>query len=475
MLVLEVIEGPDRGRRFPLPPGEPQLLGRSSEAMPLGDRAISRRHAELTPDSDQWTVRDLNSSNGTFVNGSPAVGTTAIGLGDTIACGRTQLRMIETEDIIAGPARDTQAARRAAPPCFLPPSSEVQGRVLAMLWSIAASEEQSDTLQLPAFCSSLAAAIQADAVTVEGAAGEHSIRVPISLGDRQCWIVLDFGEPPEPWCQGVAELAVWLLQTIDEARRVGERDRLAAMGETIAVVSHAIKNILQGLQGGAGAIELAIERGDLQLAREGWPILSRNLDRIHDLTFNMLAWSRTSHLDIEPGSLASVVDDVVALQQPTFSQRRVRLEHASGVMADVPFDAASLHQALLNLVLNALEAVPARSGEVRIETGVDEPRSEAFIAVIDNGPGVPVGSHASIFEPFASSRGQRGTGLGLAVTRRIAAAHGGRVVLQTKEGKGSRFEIRLPLHVASGDPGDTDVPPPASMDSGHFGPRERLH
>ncbi|MEO0587170.1 MAG: FHA domain-containing protein, partial [Planctomycetota bacterium] len=67
MLVLQVLQGPDKGRRFELPDHEPQQIGRSSEALPLTDATISRRHAELTPDEGRWVLRDLDSSNGTFV------------------------------------------------------------------------------------------------------------------------------------------------------------------------------------------------------------------------------------------------------------------------------------------------------------------------------------------------------------------------------------------------------------------------
>ncbi|MCZ6735007.1 MAG: FHA domain-containing protein, partial [Planctomycetota bacterium] len=70
MLVLHVLQGPDRGMRFDLPADEPQLIGRSSESLPLTDSTVSRRHAELTPDDGKWFLRDLDSSNGTFVNGA---------------------------------------------------------------------------------------------------------------------------------------------------------------------------------------------------------------------------------------------------------------------------------------------------------------------------------------------------------------------------------------------------------------------
>ncbi len=465
MLALEVIRGPDAGRRFPLPPAEPQLLGRSSEAMPLTDRSISRRHAELTPDGERWVLRDLDSSNGTEVNGGRIAAATHIAVGDTIRCGRTSLRLIEADEMMAGPARCAPTLRHAPPPMLLPPEPEDQRRVLAMLWTISGHDTGSDS-RLQDLQATLAAGLGAS--EVQDDAGNHSLVVPLRQSDAGPHIELEFDVPPQPWQRSGAELGVWLFEMLGEAGRVAERDRLAAMGETVAVLSHAVKNILQGLQGGAGAIELAIKRGDLDLAREGWPILARNLDRIHDLTFNMLAWSRTSHLDLRPGSLAALIEDIVALQRPTFKQRRVRLEVTGEPLPEVPFDTAAMHQALLNLVLNALEAAPPRRGQVRIETSVDRQRQEAVLAVIDDGPGIPQAQQATVFEPFTSARGQRGTGLGLAVTRRIAAAHGGRLVLHSQPEAGARFEIRLPLHSPEGDPGDTDIPPPAVMNPDEF-------
>ncbi len=458
MLVLEVIEGPDRGRCFPLPPGEPQLLGRSSEAVPLTDTTVSRRHAELTPQGERWTLRDLASSNGTFLNGTETAGSTQIAKGDTIGIGRTRLRVVERAEFLAGPARNAATTNVGPPPPALPDSDAARAATLSLLWSIASDP--------PAAEADLRDRIAAAVGCGDGGSSTLHIRT------RDGALTLDFEDQPPPWAAAVTGLAVWLNQTITDAGLAADRDRLAAMGETVAVVSHAVKNILQGLQGGAGAIELAINRGDLDLAREGWPILSRNMDRIHDLTFNMLAWSRTQHLDLEPGSLGALAEEVRALQAPSFEQRRVRLKTACEPMPDVPFDAAAMHQAMLNLVVNALEAAPPRSGTVRITTGVDADAGEAVVGVEDDGPGVPEAAIDSIFEPFASSRGQRGTGLGLAVTRRIADAHGGRVLLTSGPEGTTRFEIRLPLGAASGDPGDTDMAPPMVIDPDEFGPDE---
>ena len=84
MLALEVIEGPDLGGVFLLPIDEPQLIGRSSEALPLSDPTISRRHAELTPDSGTWYLQDLASANGTFLNGRLLTDRVSLRIGDDV-------------------------------------------------------------------------------------------------------------------------------------------------------------------------------------------------------------------------------------------------------------------------------------------------------------------------------------------------------------------------------------------------------
>ena len=114
MLVLEVIDGPDLGNTYPLPVGEPQLIGRSSESLPLTDPTVSRRHAELTPDDDKWFLRDLDSANGTFLNGRRLVDRVALRQGDEVGCGSTLFLVSErgslpTETILSATSLDTSA------------------------------------------------------------------------------------------------------------------------------------------------------------------------------------------------------------------------------------------------------------------------------------------------------------------------------------------------------------------------------
>src|SRR5688572_27385298 len=98
VLVLQILQGPDRGKKFELPAHEPQLIGRSSEALPITDSTVSRRHAELTPDDGRWYLRDLESANGTFVNGQRIKERVLLSPGDQIRCGSTLLAFAVTQD-----------------------------------------------------------------------------------------------------------------------------------------------------------------------------------------------------------------------------------------------------------------------------------------------------------------------------------------------------------------------------------------
>ncbi|MCA9299965.1 MAG: FHA domain-containing protein, partial [Phycisphaerales bacterium] len=97
MLNLTVLQGPDKGRKFELPNHEPQLIGRSSEALPISDNTVSRRHAELTPDDGIWWIRDLESQNGTYVNGIRITDRTRLRSGDQIRVGSSLFVFGQTE------------------------------------------------------------------------------------------------------------------------------------------------------------------------------------------------------------------------------------------------------------------------------------------------------------------------------------------------------------------------------------------
>ncbi len=235
---------------------------------------------------------------------------------------------------------------------------------------------------------------------------------------------------------------------IENARLVQshlEQERLAAAGETVAYVSHYIKNVLQGMRGGADILERGLEKHDLEVTAQGWRIVERNLDRSYNLMLNMLAFSKQREPRVEMLQVNRVVEEVVALLQKQADDKRIVLladldEHAP----PLPADYDGVHQVVLNITTNAIDAVASERGMINVRTRYDTGRQELMISVTDNGPGVPHELRHKIFEPFHSTKGQGGTGLGLAVARKIVGELGGRIELVDPPDGGAEFRVCLP-------------------------------
>ncbi len=241
-------------------------------------------------------------------------------------------------------------------------------------------------------------------------------------------------------------------------------ERLAAIGETVASLSHSIKNILQGLTGGADVVEMGIRKEDLKMSKGGWDILRRNLDRIASLTTNMLAFSRQRDIEIELTQIGPIVEDCAKLLEDQCRARSITLKvDRDPEMPPIPIDPNLMHQALMNLMLNAVEAVEEETGAVTVRTTFHPAGSRgqksppiAEINVIDNGAGISQDRLDRIFEPFHTTKGTRGTGLGLAVTRRIIDEHRGQIHVESDEGIGTVFQIVLSADASSAiDPAAT--------------------
>jgi signal transduction histidine kinase len=512
MLSLVVVRGPDRGRAFPLPDREPQLVGRSTEAIEVSDPAISRRHAELTPDAGKWTLRDLGSRHGTFVNGVRISGPVAVNAGDRLRCGDTEFLLVAEG---AAPARaidagEAQARRIREAGAGAHRADEVA--VALQLLSYSAEPVDGDTLlgecarvvsaQLRCSCVALRAVDARLEEFVAPALGEElPPQVPFALvrtsiidgeilaaSDGALSLIVPFGSPGGTRGALVlqrTDLSVPSDREVAAAARAAEvitlalaarghreahssQERLALIGETVASLSHSIKNILQGLRFGADAVDLALSRGELAKAQEGWPVLQRNLDRIQALALNMLAWAKARPLEPEATDLNALVQEVAELLGPAAGRRRVGvLTELDTGLPPAAVDGPAVHQALTNLVLNAIEAAPEVVGVITIASRVDQTTDEVVVSVRDNGPGIPEAIRPRLFEPFVSSKGQRGTGLGLAVARKIAERHGGSLAVVATSSAGTEFALRLPTAQEQGDPGDTRAP--RGIDPADFG------
>jgi signal transduction histidine kinase len=228
-----------------------------------------------------------------------------------------------------------------------------------------------------------------------------------------------------------------------------QAERLAAMGQTIATLSHHIKNILQGIRGGSYLIEEGLKGEDNDVVRRGWRIVEKNQERISNLVMDMLTFSKDREPELEPSDLNSLLADVVELMQSRAAEAQVELVHSR--RDDLPllhFDSELLHRAVLNVVTNAIDACEKREG-AKVEVLVEYAPGERFahIVVADNGEGVAPEDLQRIFSVFESRKGSRGTGLGLPVSQKIMREHGGDIRVESTPNIGSRFYLELPVQV----------------------------
>lgn len=234
---------------------------------------------------------------------------------------------------------------------------------------------------------------------------------------------------------------------IDNMRLVESRmhtERLAATGETAAYLSHHIRNILQGMRSGADVVEMGLKREKLESIAAGWDIVKRNLDRILQLTVNMLTFSKDRRPRIEMAQVNKVIEEVAELVQHRADEKSVILLTDYDDLPAIATDPEGVHQAVHNIALNAIDAANRESGRVNIQTRYDAELARVSIVVSDNGPGIAQDQAEHIFQAFQSFKGQSGTGLGLAAARKIVRELGGQVEFESRPGEGTTFFIHLP-------------------------------
>jgi signal transduction histidine kinase len=226
-----------------------------------------------------------------------------------------------------------------------------------------------------------------------------------------------------------------------------QSERLAAVGQTIATLSHHIKNILQGIRGGSYLVEMGLDNEDLGVVRKGWEIVRRNQDKISSLVMDMLSFSKHREPDLVEADLAALLADVVETVQQRADESGTVIRWTAP--ADLPrmvFDPEGMSRAVLNVVTNALDAVEGRADpRIDVTAELDHATRVVRIRVADNGAGMSPDTLAEIFTLFVSTKGARGTGLGLTVSRKILREHGGDIHAQSEPGRGSAFVLEFPL------------------------------
>jgi len=363
MAKLTLLTGTLRSSEFHLTSrrGSIHIIGRGSDGVDIQvpDASVSRRHAELSYRDGQWAVRDLNSSNGTFVNELRIQNVTLLTHDDQIRCGATVFLFTGDNPSASAPPTNPNA--------------------------------------------------------------------PVEL-------VFDPGET-------MIAVAFESLQSKQTAR---QRKRIIEAGQAALNMSHGVKNILQAVRSGQDVIDDAFAYNDLDQAKKGWNILKRNLEKVQKVVLDMLKFSRENPPKMQPCQINRLIESVAEILRPQADQRQVALTlQLDDHLGQVMLDPDQMQDAAMNLILNAIEAVPAQTGHVTVHTELDNQTHELILRISDNGKGIE--DKEIIFEPYHTDKQGYGTGLGLAITRKIVHGHHGRIDVQSLPGEGSIFTVRIPI------------------------------
>ncbi len=547
---LFVIRGNDQGARFELTESVLGLGRDSSNAIQLHDTEVSRQHAEIRRDENTYVICDLNSSNGTYVNGR-RVRQHRLSSGDQVQVGSTLMLytgpsgdvdedLAEKVDIASGqPPGDEshiihsvsqqEGSRLFDFQAELPQNSwlaRARSNLQVMYRTALAVSHTLDIDQLLQRIMDLIFEwVEADRGCImlvdpggkkltpkvrrtrQGLPADDKITISktildyvlernegvlttnaredhrwnpaasiLQLGIREAICVpmqgrydvvgviyIDTSSSPQEILRkggaskftedhlklmiAIAHQAALAVEDTRYYSAMVQAERLAAIGQTIATVSHHIKNILQGIRGGSYLIEMGLAEHDESLVRKGWGIVEKNQQKISNLVLDMLTFSKEREPDLSPSDMNRVVGDVVELMQSRASECQVQLQYRPAPhMPTLVFDPEGMHRAMLNVVTNAIDAAAEgpSAGCVTVTTEYAEDRGVVRAIVEDNGPGIPAEQMETLFSPFVSSKKSRGTGLGLPVSQKIVQEHGGRIEVSSVVGRGARFVLEIP-------------------------------
>ncbi len=239
------------------------------------------------------------------------------------------------------------------------------------------------------------------------------------------------------------------MEDVREIKRLEQEkldaERLAAVGQTVAGLAHTIKNLLMGLEGGMYMVDSGLSKGNAARINAGWQMLQRNFEKTTSLVKDFLSFAKGRLPELRPTDPNALARDIVALYVDAARLQGVELKLEPGVEVEpAPLDAQGMETCITNLLSNGIDAAAMRpngGGEVILRTC--ERAGDLVFEVVDNGGGMDWEVSGKVFTTFFTTKGNKGTGLGLLTTRKIVQEHGGRIDVESTPGQGATFRIRL--------------------------------
>jgi len=235
----------------------------------------------------------------------------------------------------------------------------------------------------------------------------------------------------------------------EKTRQLLEVENLAAVGRAASELAHTIKNIAGALKGGIYVMQRGIEDDNRDYLMRGWGMVEGNVDKIKNLAMDLLDFGKSEHLNFQSDTPLRALNEALELLRNRAEEKGIAVKvNTWEGFAPRRIDSESLYRCLVNLIQNAIEAFDEESarqdGREIVLEALPGPDDGLIYKVCDNGPGIDTETQKHIFKGFFSTKGTRGTGIGLMMTKRIVERHGGRIVLASGRGTGTCFTLHLP-------------------------------
>jgi len=233
------------------------------------------------------------------------------------------------------------------------------------------------------------------------------------------------------------------LDNLEMRERMVQQEKMAAIGQTITGVAHNIKNILQLTMGGSQLMDKSLEDGSLENARSSWEIIKRGEDKISKFIRDMLDFSRASSGQKKLCNINNVITEIRDSVKDQLTKKNIKLEISlSPEIPDRYLSEDGMYKCLMNLIINASEAIKHSNGVIQVTTTPGE-NGSIVIKIADNGDGIPPDVMSRLFTPFFTTKGSVGTGLGLCTTMKIVEENNGKISVESTLNEGTTFTIVL--------------------------------
>lgn len=225
------------------------------------------------------------------------------------------------------------------------------------------------------------------------------------------------------------------------------QSHLSSLGLMIGSISHGIKGLLTGLDGGMYLLDSGFAKEDHQRIKQGWETVKLMVDRIRKMIQDILFYAKERDLKWERVNVLNFATEVAQVIEPKIKNQNIEfVKDFNAKVGKFEVDAGYIHSALINILENAVDACTRdKSKESHIIIfGVRQDKKNIIFDVFDNGIGMDRETRDKIFTLFFSSKGEKGTGLGLFISNKIIEQHGGSIKVKSTEGEGTLFNIKIP-------------------------------